>query len=66
MLGPPVCIPCKRVYDHLNDEEYERLKKEKPDICRWWCSKCGRCDSNDYALTINKILYKQIFNKDED
>lgn len=60
-LGPPVCVSCKVPYTHfqyINEEGYECAK--------WLCRKCKREDSKDYALTISKELFEEIYGKQDD
>ena len=60
-LGPPVCVSCKVPYTHfqyINEEGYECAK--------WFCPKCKREDSKDYALMIKKELFEEIYGKQDD
>ena len=55
-LGPQVCLACRVGYDYIhytNEEGYECTK--------WFCPKCKKEDSTDYALTISKELFDELF-----
>jgi hypothetical protein len=64
MLGPPVCVPCRRVMDHIaTDAEWLELRKTYPTILRWWCSRCKKVDGENteslLALT-DRELFKEL------
>ena len=40
MLGPPVCMPCRRIMDF----------DEKRKGSHWWCSECGQEDKESPAV----------------
>lgn len=60
MLGPPVCVDCKKIFDHLEEDEFQELRKTYPEIGRWWCSKCKKLDTADYILTVSRELYEKL------
>lgn len=56
MLGPPICLDCKVVY------AYNVCVNEQGDeCCKWYCPKCKKEDSTDYAFTISKELFDELF-----
>lgn len=60
MLGPEVCLDCNRIFDYLSEDEHLQLRKQYPDIGRWWCSKCKKLESKHYALTIDRSKLEEI------
>jgi hypothetical protein len=66
MLGPPVCIDCERIYDYLNEQESQDLRKVYPYIGRWWCSKCKSYDTEHTILTVSKEMYEKCIKNKED
>ena len=52
MLGPQICVKCRAAYF------YEKINEEE---VHWYCPKCGETESKDYALTISKELFEEIF-----
>jgi hypothetical protein len=46
VLGIPVCMVCKRFYEHLSDEQFITMRKKYPDIGRWCCLRCEKYDSD--------------------
>lgn len=55
MLGPPVCVACKKAYKYLPFLVGGRWWK------RWECPECGATDTKDHAATIPKELFDRIF-----
>jgi hypothetical protein len=62
MLGPPVCVPCRRIQDHIaSNEEWLELRKIYPQISRWWCSKCKAIETGDHLLDLkDKELFREL------
>jgi hypothetical protein len=60
-LGPPVCMTCRRVFDHLTVDEQKELVKTYPKIGFWWCSKCKSSDTKVHAFMLTKSEFDEIF-----
>ena len=61
MLGPPICINCKVCYD-----SFYYTNEEGDNCVKWYCPKCKAEDSKDYAFTISKQLFDEIFPEPEE
>lgn len=60
-LGPPVCTTCKVSYDNIH-----YINEEGNECVKWMCPMCKREDVKDYALTISKELFEEIYGKKDE
>lgn len=59
-LGPPVCVPCRRVYNYAFKSNGLKVYGQR---C-WHCTVCGADDTKYHALTIPTALREEIFGPD--
>lgn len=59
-LGPPICVPCRAPYTH-----YRYINEDGYECAAWYCLKCNKSDTKDYAWTISKELFEEIYGKEK-